>query len=148
MASNLESHPHTTEPRPGFGRRPTVIPSNPSTKRVILCVDDDEAILHYEKALLERSGYAVLTASSPEQGLRLATMCKCDAVLLDYEMPGMNGDEVALAIKRLRPELLVILLSGSDVPTHALASVDAFVPKLEASRQLLPMVAEFCSRTA
>jgi CheY-like chemotaxis protein len=125
-----------------------VIPSNPSTKRVILCVDDDEAILHYEKALLERSGYAVLTASSPEQGLRLATMCKCDAVLLDYEMPGMNGDEVALAIKRLRPELLVILLSGSDVPTHALASVDAFVPKLEASRQLLPMVAEFCSRTA
>lgn len=125
-----------------------MIPSNPSTKRVILCVDDDEAILHYEKALLERSGYAVLTASSPEQGLRLATMCKCDAVLLDYEMPGMNGDEVALAIKRLRPELLVILLSGSDVPTHALASVDAFVPKLEASRQLLPMVAEFCSRTA
>jgi CheY-like chemotaxis protein len=124
-----------------------VIPSDPGTKRIILCVDDDEAILSYEKALLERSGYAVLTASSPQQGLRLATMCKCDAVLLDYEMPGMNGDEVALAIKRLRPELLVILLSGSDVPTHALASVDAFVPKLEASRQLLPVIAEFCAQT-
>jgi len=60
----------------------------------------------------------------------------------------MNGDEVALAIKRLRPELLVILLSGSDVPSRALDSVDAFVPKLEASRQLLPVVADFCSRTA
>jgi len=124
-----------------------VIPTDPTTKRIILCIDDDEAILSYEKALLERSGYAVLTASSPQRGLRLAATCKCDAVLLDYEMPGMNGDEVALAIKRLRPELLVILLSGSDVPTHALASVDAFVPKLETSRQLLPMIAELCGRS-
>jgi CheY-like chemotaxis protein len=124
-----------------------VIPTDPTTKRIILCIDDDEAILSYEKALLERSGYAVLTASSPQKGLRLAATCKCDAVLLDYEMPGMNGDEVAIAIKRLRPELLVILLSGSDVPTHALASVDAFVPKLEASRQLLPVIAELYAQT-
>jgi CheY-like chemotaxis protein len=124
-----------------------VIPTDPTTKRIILCIDDDEAILSYEKALLERSGYAVLTASSPQKGLRLATTCNCDAVLLDYEMPGMNGDEVALAIKRLRPELLVILLSGSDVPAHALASVDAFVPKLEASRQLLPVIAELYAQT-
>jgi len=124
-----------------------VIPTDPTTKRIILCIDDDEAILSYEKALLERSGYAVLTASSPQRGLRLAATCKCDAVLLDYEMPGMNGDEVALAIKRLRPELLVILLSGSDVPAHALASVDAFVPKLEASRQLLPVIAELYAQT-
>lgn len=124
-----------------------MIPTDPTTKRIILCIDDDEAILSYEKALLERSGYAVLTASSPQRGLRLAATCKCDAVLLDYEMPGMNGDEVALAIKRLRPELLVILLSGSDVPAHALASVDAFVPKLEASRQLLPVIAELYAQT-
>jgi CheY-like chemotaxis protein len=124
-----------------------MIPTDPTTKRTILCIDDDEAILSYEKALLERSGYAVLTASSPQKGLRLATTCNCDAVLLDYEMPGMNGDEVALAIKRLRPELLVILLSGSDVPAHALASVDAFVPKLEASRQLLPVIAELYAQT-
>ncbi len=147
MASNLVSHAHTSESRPDFGRRPKVTQTDPTTKRIILCIDDDEAILRYEKALLERSGYAVLTASSAQQGLRLATMCKCDAVLVDYEMPGMNGDEVALAIKRLRPELLVILLSGSDVPPDALDSVDAFVPKLEASRQLLPVIAEFCAQT-
>jgi CheY-like chemotaxis protein len=73
-------------------------------------------------------------------------MCECDAVLLDYEMPGMNGNEVASEIKRIRPELMVIMLSGSEVPTHALALVDAFVPKLEASRELLPMIAELCSR--
>jgi CheY-like chemotaxis protein len=118
----------------------------PFSKRTILCIDDDEAILRYEKALLERSGYAVLAAASAQQGLRLVTMCKCDAVLLDYEIPGMNGVEFAAEIKRVRPELSVILLSGSEVPTQALALVDAFVPKLEASRELLPMIAELCSR--
>ncbi|HEY6339293.1 MAG TPA: response regulator [Candidatus Sulfotelmatobacter sp.] len=112
-------------------------------RRIVLCIDDDEGVLGYEKALLERSGYEVLCASSAEQGLRLATMCKCDAVLVDYNMPGMNGDQVAVAIKRVRPELMVILLSGSSVPSAALESVDAFVPKLEASRELLPRMAEF-----
>ncbi len=118
-----------------------------NSKRIVLCIDDDEAILRYEKALLERSGYAVITAASAQQALRLVTMCKCDAVLLDYEMPGMNGHEVAVEIRRVRPELIVILLSGSEVPTHALALVDAFVPKLEVSGQLLPVIADLCSRT-
>lgn len=117
------------------------------SKQIILCIDDDDAILRYEKALLERSGYAVLTAASAQQGLRLVTMCKCDAVILDYELPGMNGHNLASEIRLIRPELVVIMLSGSEVPTQALALVDAFVPKLEASRQLLPMIAELCSRS-
>jgi CheY-like chemotaxis protein len=124
-----------------------VIFSCPASKGIILCIDDDEAILHYEKALLEKSGYAVLTTASVYRGLGLVTMRQFDAVLLDYEMPGMNGDEVAFEIKLARPELKVILLSGGDVPSHALAFVDAFVPKLEANRQLLPMIAELCNRT-
>jgi CheY-like chemotaxis protein len=121
-----------------------LISTYPAAKRTILCIDDDEAILCYEKALLERSGYHVLTAGSAQHGLLLATTCKCDAVLLDFEMPGMNGHEVACAIKLVKPELMVVLLSGSDVPTHALAIVDAFVPKLEANRQLLPVIAKLC----
>jgi DNA-binding response OmpR family regulator len=115
--------------------------------QTILCIDDDEAILRYEKALLETVGFAVLKAASAEQGLRLVTMCECDAVLLDYDMPGMNGHEVALQIKRMRPDLIVIFVSSEEIPMHSLALVDAFVPKLEASRQLLPMIAELCSRS-
>jgi CheY-like chemotaxis protein len=53
-------------------------------KRTILGIDGDLTILCYEKALLERSGYTVLTAASAQQGIRLVTMCKCDAVLLEY----------------------------------------------------------------
>src|SRR5271169_1355555 len=103
--------------------------------------------LGYEKLLLETSGYAVVTAASAQQALRLVTMCKCDTVLVDYEMPGMTGYEIAVEIRRVRPELMLILLSGSEVPTHALTVVDAFVPKLEARRRLLPMVAAVCSRS-
>jgi hypothetical protein len=41
--------------------------------------------------------------------------------------------------------LVVILLSGSEVPVYALALVDAFIPKLEANRRLLPMIGALCS---
>ena len=124
-----------------------MLPTNLPSKKTILCIDNDAAVLCYERALLERSGYGVLTAPSAQQGLTLATTCKCDVVLLDYEMREMNGAEVASEIKLVKPELVVILLSGREVPREALAWVDAFVPKLEASRQLLPMIADLCSRS-
>lgn len=124
-----------------------MISTYPNLKKTILCIDDDEAILRYEKALLEKSGYSVLTAASGLQALRLVTMCRCDVVLLDFEMPGMNGHEIAYKIKLVRPELMVMLLSGSDVPTNALALVNAFIPKLEANRRLLPMIGGLCGQT-
>ena len=123
-----------------------MIPTDPPQK-TILCIDDDVSILRYEKALLERSGYEVLMASSAQQGLQLATTCKCDAVLLEYEMIGMKGHEVASEIKLVGPETVVILLSRREVPMHVLAQVDAFVPKLEASQQLLPIIAKLCGRS-
>jgi DNA-binding response OmpR family regulator len=123
-----------------------MIPTDPPSKKTILCIDDDPAILCYEMALLGRSGYEVLTASSAQQGLNLAITCMCDAVLLEYEMRGMSGQQIACEIKVAKPELAVILLSRREVPTQALAWADALVPKLEASRQLLPMIAELCGR--
>jgi len=118
----------------------------PTSKRLILCVSDDPAILSYEQALLERAGYAVLTASSAHQALRLVAMCRCDAVLLECEMPVLSGYEVAAQIKRLSTDVTIILLSSSEVPTHPVGFADAIVPKLEASQLLLPMIADLCSR--
>ena len=124
-----------------------MIPVHTVSQKLILCIDDDAAILSYEQTLLERSGYSVITAASAQQGLGLVTRCQFDAVLLDYELPDMNGCDVAFEIKRVRPELVVILLSGSDVPIYALAVVDGFVPKLDASRELLPTIAALCGGT-
>lgn len=119
------------------------LPSESST-RVILCIDDDEGVLAYEKSLLEHFGFKILTAQSGREGLTLAMFCKFDLVVLDYLMPGMNGHEVASMMKRIRPELKVVMLSGSEVPAHALASVDAFVAKPDTSQQLLPVIIDLC----
>jgi CheY-like chemotaxis protein len=111
---------------------------------MLLCIDDSPAILEYERSLFERSGYIVVTATSARQGLKLATMYRFDAVLLDYHMPEMNGHELALEIKRIRPESSVVVFSGSEIPEDTYKLVDAVVPKTEAIRELLSTVTRLC----
>lgn|ERR1700690_1330623 len=115
-------------------------------KRTVLCIDDDRAILTYERALLERSGYRVLTTASAQQGLTIAMTQQLDAVILDYRMPDMGGHDVAAAIKRFRPEILIVMFSASQVPEETLLLVDAVVLKTDAVGQLLPTVAQLCRR--
>jgi DNA-binding response OmpR family regulator len=52
--------------------------------KIILCIDDDGGMLGYQKALLERRRYKVLTADSARQGLPIAAVCAIAAVILDY----------------------------------------------------------------
>lgn len=120
--------------------------ANHLPEKMLLCIDDSQAILEYERSLFERSGYIVVTAASARQGLRLATIAKFDAVLLDYNMPEMNGHEVATEIRRIRPETLVVMVSGSEIPEETNRLVDAFVPKNDAVTQLLPTVTRLCNR--
>jgi CheY-like chemotaxis protein len=116
--------------------------------RKLLCIDDSQSILRYEKSLLERSGYDVVTADSARYGLSLAAMSRFDAVLLDYHMPEMNGHQVALELKRITPETPVVILSGSEIPEETHKLVDAVVPKTVATTELLPTVARLCSQSS
>jgi len=115
-------------------------------EKILLCIDDSQAILDYEKRILERSGYFVVTAASARRGLRLATSFSFDAVLLDYHMPEMNGHAVACEIRRLRPETPVVMVSGGDIPEETRRLVDAVVSKEEAAHELLPTVSRVCER--
>lgn len=114
--------------------------------RLLLCIDDSQAILDYERSLFERSGFFVVTAPSAREGLRLATMSSFDAVLLDYHMPEMNGHQLAVAIRRARPETPVIMFSGAEIPEETRKLVDAVVPKPEALKELLATVTRVCDR--
>jgi len=114
-------------------------------KTALLCIDDNQDVLECEKAFLEAFGYTVVTASSGREGLELAGLRSFDVVIVDYCMPGMNGQEFAIAMRQLRPLAPIIMLSGSvDVSEQALKVVDAFVPKDHLSSRLVPAIALLC----
>lgn len=80
----------------------------------VLIVEDEEGILGISKAMLERLGYAVLTASTPEDALREAEANAGDINLLitDVIMPRMNGRELAQNLLSLDPNLKCLFISG------------------------------------
>jgi len=101
-----------------------------SPKR-LLCVDDDSQTLGFRKLQLEIAGYSVLTAASGNEALRLlAEGVEVDLVLLDYWMPGMNGDELADKLRELYPDLRLLVISAVDeLPPALLNMVDSHVQK-------------------
>ena len=110
---------------------------------VLLCIDDDPDVLECEKSFLESFGYTVLTAASGGKGLELASMYPVDVVIVDYCMPEMNGQQVAIEMRRLSPQAPIIMLSATvDVPEQALRQVDAFIAKDRLASQLLPAIAQ------
>ena len=69
------------------------------SETTILLVDDEPDILETTKALLERSGYRVITAVNGFEALGAARICKPDLILLDVMLPGENGYRVARTLR-------------------------------------------------
>src|ERR1700683_1141942 len=74
-------------------------------RKTILCIDDDDGILRYHRELLERRGFAVVTTASARKGVQIVAASTVAAVIVDYNMPEMNGPEVATEIRRIRPQV-------------------------------------------
>ncbi len=78
----------------------------------ILIVDDEKNILSAMSATLESAGYSVGTSSNGKDALEKIVGNRYDAVLLDIQMPGMDGMEVLKRAREKRPELIAIIMSG------------------------------------
>ncbi len=78
----------------------------------VLCVDDDPLVLQLDQVILERNGYEVLLASDGRTAVALASQNTPDLIVLDFRMQDMDGEEVAVALWRQRPELPIIVCSG------------------------------------
>ena len=110
----------------------------PRQKPTILCIDDHWKGLIGRKRLLERNGYKVLEATGGPEGLRLFRLHPVDAVVLDYQMPGMTGDVVAAKMKSIRSQVPIMLLSAyGPLPENKLKSVDSFLSKSQPATTLL-----------
>jgi CheY-like chemotaxis protein len=80
----------------------------------ILCIDDDDTLLFMVGRLLERRGHVIKAAESGEEGLELlrADPQSHDMVLVDFNMPGLSGLDVAREARAIRPDLPVVIASG------------------------------------
>ena len=118
--------------------RPTL--NAPTSSRVILSVDDEVGVLYSRQMLLQAAGYDVVSAYDGQQALDFFASAPIDLVVLDYSMPGINGEQVARRIKASRPDLPIILVSGLLMDTETLSCVDGFFAKGESPALLLEKI--------
>ncbi len=78
----------------------------------ILVVDDEDVIRELVKDILEGAGYNVLTASDGDQALVQFKNNSVDVVLTDLIMPNKDGEEAILELRKINPEVKIIVMSG------------------------------------
>jgi CheY-like chemotaxis protein len=114
----------------------------------VLLVDDVRLFLEFERSFFERTGCETLTATSGEQAVELARRERPHIVLLDWEMPGMKGDEVCRILKEDQrtkhiPILVVTNFGRDEVRDRCLsAGATGFVVKPISGKELLRKVGE------
>lgn len=101
----------------------------------VLLVDDEKVVLEVGQDLLEAMGYRVLTAKDGKEALKVykKNRDKIDIIVLDMVMPNMGGGEAYDHLKKINPDVKVLLASGysiDGVATEILArGCDGFIPK-------------------
>jgi hypothetical protein len=94
-------------------------------RETILVVDDEDALREVTRRILTRNGYTVVTASGGAQAIEIATSYdkSIDLLLTDVIMPSMQGPTVAIEVRKLRPDIRVLYMSGHAQPVLAAESV-------------------------
>ena len=102
---------------------------------LVLIVEDNEKNMKLARDILQAKGYQTVEAETGEEGVKLAKERKPDLVLMDIQLPGINGIE---AFKQIRADtktksIPVIALTASVTPTDrsqiTAAGFDAFISK-------------------
>jgi two-component system cell cycle sensor histidine kinase/response regulator CckA len=114
-----------TKPRPG----PAAV-----SRETILLVEDEETVRRFTRLALERHGYRVIEAATPDQALMSAAATEetISLLLTDVVMPLVSGPELAVRLKTLRPDMAVLYMSGYP------ASMIMQGTPLDATVRLLP----------
>jgi CheY-like chemotaxis protein len=80
----------------------------------VLVIDDEEPVRIVIQNMLEKIGFDVVTAAHGMEGVELFHQCAEEtvAVIIDLTMPGLSGRETYQALRRIRPDITVIVTSG------------------------------------
>jgi putative two-component system response regulator len=105
------------------------------SRKTILCVDDDNLNLEVYRTILQENGYKVLVARTAVEAQDTIASARCDLIVLDYLMPGMNGVELCRILRyhdsyRRLPIVLATSFSDREVKLRAFeAGASDFITK-------------------
>ncbi|MEJ2695470.1 MAG: response regulator [Candidatus Sulfobium sp.] len=113
----------------------------------ILIVDDVHAFIEKEKSILNRSDFTIFTTTSSREALELHRSEKMDLIVMDLEMPELNGDELCSQIRRdpVLQQVSVIIVgtnSDSDMNRFKRCQANAYITKPIRPLQLLEKVSQ------
>lgn len=117
-------------------------------KATVLLVDDEEMVVEVAEKMLQAMGYKVLVARSGSEAVDMLDRHKAqvDAVVLDMVMPGQDGEETFLQLKRLHPTVKILLSTGYSLEGQAAEIMergcDGFIQKPFRMGQLGEKLAE------
>ena len=113
----------------------------------VLIIDDDAATRGMLTRVLNAEGYDTITAQNGAEAVRRLVEVKPCVILLDFEMPVMDGHDFREVQKRLAPDVPIICLTGAPDAEHTARVVGAssVQPKPPDLDELCRTVAEFCS---
>ena len=117
----------------------------PTGGQTILVVDDNETVLTFVVAILKRANFQVLSADNGANAIELAkeTEGRIDLLLSDVDMPLMSGPDLGETLKKSRPDMHVMLMSGGLNGNLLVLNYGwAFIQKPFVSTRLVQMVTE------
>jgi DNA-binding response OmpR family regulator len=82
----------------------------------ILIVDDEYAFCRSLKIFLEKIGFETFIATNGEHALDIVREERPAIMTLDIRMPGLNGYDILQKVKRLHPDLFIVVVTAIDVP--------------------------------
>ncbi|MBI4957045.1 MAG: response regulator [Myxococcales bacterium] len=90
----------------------------------VLCVDDEPEIVETLRRTLRNEGYRFVGTTSPHEALALVEAGGVDLLVADIDMPGMTGLELVARVRRSRPHVVRMLLTGDASLQSALHAIN------------------------
>lgn len=116
-------------------------------RKVILCVDDDESRLSVRSYMLEINGYRVLAVTESEAAIYVFEHAEVDLVLVDAEMPLMNGLILVTRLKEIKRHIPMILFGKLGSIAGQIHDADAFLNRVFCTpTELLERAKIMCAR--
>lgn len=115
-------------------------------KPILLCVDDNQTALHLRKMVLESAGYTVLAASDSATAMEVFSSSAVDLVVSDHFLQNCTGIELAAAMKKLKPEVPIAIISGLVEAPEGMEHADLFICKGDSPPQVLQKISELLAR--